>query len=97
MRTMKQHKPTFNQILTGLEKDNSEKLMSKARLANRLAKQHHGHRRQLAYQVKAKALSSLVHQLPNQVNIRKDIRLEAFVVVELKTTQSGLHFPVINL
>ena len=90
---MPQRKLTFNQILNGLEKSNSEKLMKRARQANRLAKRSRGHKRQLAYQVKSKALVSLVKSLPNQVEIRRDIILTDFVVVELKNTQSGLHLP----
>lgn len=88
---MPQHKPTFNQILKGLEKSNSEKLMARARLANRIAKRSHGHRKQIAYSVKHKALCTLVEHLPEQIEIRKDIVLTDFVVVELKNTQSGLH------
>ena len=42
---MKQNKPTFNQILNGLEKINSEKLMARARLANRIAKKTYGHKK----------------------------------------------------
>ena len=91
MTKMKQNKPTFNQILNGLEKSNSEKLMARARLANRIAKKTYGHKKQLAYGVKHKALCSLVHHLPAQVEIRKDIALTDFVIVELKNTQSGLH------
>ena len=89
---MKQQKPTFNQLLNHLEKTNSEKLMKRARLANRLAKRSRGSQRQLAYSVKHNALSALVHHLPAQVEVRKDIVLTDFVVVELKTEQSGLHF-----
>ncbi len=91
MNEMGQHKPTFNQILNGLEKSNSEKLMTRARIANRLAKRTHGHKKQLAYSVKHKALCMLVRQLPAQVEVRKDIALTDFVVVELKNTESGLH------
>ena len=34
------------------------------------------------------------HFRTSQVTIRKDIKLEDFVVVELKNAESGLHFPV---
>lgn len=88
---------TFNQILTGLEKDNSEKLMSKARTANNLAKKSRGIQKQTAYGVKSKALTSLVKKLPAQIDIRKDIILTDFVVIELKNTQSGLHFLAANI
>jgi hypothetical protein len=94
---MAQHKMTFNQILAGLEKDNSEKLMKRARTANNLAKKSRGKQKQSAYAVKSKALGSLVRNLPTQIDIRKDIILTDFVVIELKNTQSGLHFLVANI
>ena len=94
---MKQHKRSFNQILSSLEKDHSEKLMRRARTANGLAKKSRGTQRTLAYAVKSRALSSLVHKMPARVSIRKDIILTDFVVVELINTNQGLHFPIINL
>lgn len=94
---MSQHKLTFNQILAGAEKDNSECLMKKARLANSLAKRSRGLQRQTAYAVKASALGSLVKKMPALVDIRKDIILTDFVVVEMKNTNVGLHFPISSL
>ncbi len=91
---MTQHKLTFSQIIAGVEKDNSEKLMSKARLANHLAKRSRGLQRQTAYSVKSGALASLVRKMPARVCVRKDIILTDFVVVELKNTNVGLHFPI---
>ena len=94
---MAQHKLTFSQIIAGVEKDNSEKLMMKARLANHLAKRVRGAQRQSAYAVKSGALGSLVRKMPARVEIRKDIILTDFVVVELKNTNIGLHFPISNI
>lgn len=94
---MAQHRQTFNQILAGVEKDNSEKLMLRARTANNLARRSRGSQKQAAYIVKSKALGSLVKKMPNRVDVRKDIILTDFVVVELKNTNVGLHFPVNNL
>jgi len=94
---MAQHKQTFNQILAGVEKDNSEKLMFRARIANRLAKKSRGAQRQAAYAVKSRALSSLVKKMPALLDVRKDIILTDFVVVELKNTNVGLHFPISSL
>lgn len=71
--------------------------MSKARLANGLAKKSRGFQRQIAYSVKSGALASLVKKMPDRVDIRKDIILTDFVVVELKNTNRGLHFPIIKL
>lgn len=86
-----QKKPTFNDTLKGLEKINSQILMNRARIANRLAKRTSGRNKQRAYSVKHKALATLVHFLPDQIDIRKDIVLTDFVVVELKNSQFGLH------
>ena len=94
---MAQHNPTFNQILAGVEKKNSERLMKKARTANYLAKRSRGNQRRTAYTVKSNALSSLVKKMPAHIDVRKDIILTDFVVVELKNTNVGLHFPIINL
>ena len=94
---MTQHKLTFNQILAEVEKDNSERLMKKARTANYIAKKSRGNQRRTAYLVKSDALSSLVKKMPARIDIRKDIILTDFVVIELKNTNVGLHFPIINL
>ncbi len=88
---------TFREILAGAEKGNSERLMKKARRANRIAKIKKGHQKQIAYSVKAKALGFLVRKMPDRVCVRRDIILTDFVVIELKNTNQGLHFPVINL
>jgi hypothetical protein len=94
---MPKNKLTFNQILAGVEKDNSERLMKKARTANSLAKKTRGAQRQKAYAVKTGALCSLVKKMPARIDVRKDIILTDFVVIELKNTNVGLHFPIISL
>jgi len=94
---MKLNKPTFSKILERTEGKNSERLMAKARLANKLAKKSHGTSRQMAYHIKSKALCSLVKKLSSHVRVSKDIKLTDFVVVELKSEQSGLHLPYTNL
>jgi hypothetical protein len=71
--------------------------MSKARLANFLAKRSRGVQKQTAYSVKSNALESLVHKMPARIDVRKDIILTDFVVIELKNTNVGLHFPIVNL
>lgn len=94
---MKNNKPTFNEILNKTANQNSEKLMAKARTANSLAKLLNGKNRRKAYSIKSQMLCGLIRSLPSKVNICKDLRLEKFVVVELKTAQSGLHLPIENL
>lgn len=71
--------------------------MSKARLANRLAKRSRGASRQTAYGIKSQALCSLIKKLSNHVIISKDSKLTDFVVVSLKIEQSGLHLPFTHL
>lgn len=95
---MKQQKLTFNQICTSAEKDNSEKLMRKAHLANRLAKCSRGRNKRSAYRVKADALATLVHRMPARISVQEDFNLHDFVVVELKKNNArGLHFPIVRL
>lgn len=94
---MKPNRVTFSDILERTERENSERLMAKARAANRLAKKSRGSNRRTAYHIKSKALCSLVKKLSNQIRISKDIKLTDFLVVELKSEQSGLHLPFASL
>ena len=94
---MKINKLTFSKILERTERKNSERLMSKARLANKLAKKSRGTSRQVAYHIKSMALCSLAKKLSSHVRVSKDIKLTDFVVVELKSEQSRLHLPYTNL
>jgi hypothetical protein len=94
---MARRRATFREILAGVEKDNSERLMKKARTANVLAKRSHGAQRRAAYMVKTNALGYLVRKMPARVDVRRDIVLTDFVVVELKNTNQGLHCPIVNL
>ncbi|MEZ5307114.1 MAG: hypothetical protein R2684_08215 [Pyrinomonadaceae bacterium] len=90
-------KSTFKEILRDLERPNSERLMRRARRANRLAKKAKGRSKTNAYAVKSRALCTLATKLPEFADIRKDIVLTDFVVVELVNTNRGLHLPVSEL
>lgn len=94
---MKNTKQPFSEILRKTADKNSQKLMAKARMANRLAKVLKGENRRRAYSIKSRTLCGLICNLPNTVNISRDFRLKDFVVVELKTQHSGLHLPVDEL
>jgi hypothetical protein len=94
---MVEKKSTFKQILAKTEKENSDRLMRKARRANRIAKTLYGHRKQLAYGVKHKALKFLVEKMPERTAISQDFYQTDFVIIELKNSQSGLHFPVAKI
>lgn len=94
---MTHHKPAFKKILEQIGKKNSECLMTKARLANHLAKKSDGRNRRNAYRVKSVALCSLVQKLPDRIRISKDVGLTDFVVVALNGGYSGLHLPLKDL
>jgi hypothetical protein len=91
---MRNAKPSFRQVLRKIADENSEKLMSKARTANRLAKLLNGKNRRLAYNIKSRTLCGLIRNLPGKVKVCKDLRLENFVIVKMKHRKSGLHLPV---
>ena len=86
-------KRSFNDILTAESVKNGERLMSKARIANRVAKASNGPNRQSAYKIKASTIERLLEKFPNKVRVHRDIRLNDFVVVALKNNGLGLHFP----
>lgn len=90
---MKSNRLNFNKILERIEQANSERLMTKARTANRLAQKLRGVNRQMAYFVKSNALCSLVRKLPDYIRVSKDVKLRDFVVIELQGERSGLHLP----
>jgi hypothetical protein len=86
-------KRNFNDILREEGSRNGEKLMSKARIANRVAKASSGPNRQSAYKIKASTIERLLEKFPNKVRVHRDIRLDDFVVVALRNNGLGLHFP----
>lgn len=91
---VKINKATFDKIL---ERTNSERLMAKARLANRIAKGSRGVNRRTAYYIKSDALCSLVKKLSHRVSVFEDVKLTDFVIVEVKTQRSGLDLPFAKL
>src|SRR5215472_17889479 len=80
---------TFNQILTRVASRNAEELMTRAQLANRLAKSLEGLARARAYRVKHHALAELTCKFPDRVTIKPDPDLPDFVVVVLDVAQSA--------
>jgi hypothetical protein len=90
---------TFNQILKLLEAQNAQRLIEKARTANRLAKSVPDSRaRRRAYRVKVDALLNLRRRFPARTSITPDPRIPSFVIVEYASphtgVRSGLHAPV---
>lgn len=90
-------KQTFKEILNNTKSKHAARIMKKARTANRIAKRVRGKNRRNAYKVKADALKFLVEKMPNRVEIREDITLNEFVIIELLDEQSALHTPKANL
>lgn len=86
-------KPSFSEIVKRESLKNGEKLMSKARSANHVAKASKGASRASAYKVKTSLLETLIQKLPHKVRVHRDIRLDDFVVVALRDGGLGLHFP----
>jgi hypothetical protein len=89
---------TFNQILKRLETQNAERLIEKARTANRLAKSApDGRARRRAYQVKVDALLNLRRRFPAHTSVTTDPRIPSFVIVKYAAPQTGaqcgLHVP----
>lgn len=93
---MKFNKPFFIKILELTVQKNAERIISKTRLTNGLAKKLCGANRRMASHAKSITLCFLVKKLSNQVRMSKEFRLTDFVV-ELKTEKSGLHLPLANL
>jgi hypothetical protein len=93
---------TFNQILKRLETQNAERLIDKARTANRLAKSAPDSRaRRRAYRVKTEVLLNLRRRFPARTpartSVKTDPRTPSFVIVEYASPQTGarcgLHAP----
>jgi hypothetical protein len=89
---------TFSQILKRLEAQNAERLIEKARTANRLAKSVPDSRaRRRAYRVKVGALVNLRRRFPARTSVTTDPRIPSFVIVRYDSPQTdarcALHAP----
>jgi hypothetical protein len=89
---------TFKQILKQLETRNAQRLIERARTANRLAKSAPDSRaRRRAYRVKTEALLNLRRRFPARMSVMTDPRIPTFVIVEYASPQTGarcgLHAP----
>lgn len=89
---------TFKQILKQLETRNAQRLIERARTANRLAKSAPDSRaRRRAYRVKTEALLNLRRRFPARTSVMTDPRIPTFVIVEYASPQTGarcgLHAP----
>jgi len=91
---MNQHqRPNFRNILATVASQNAQRLMDKARLANRVAKSAMtGRTRLAAYNVKTRALLALNRQFPADIKVTLDARYGThFVLVQNPSVRFGLH------
>jgi hypothetical protein len=91
---MNQHqRPNFRNILATVASQNAQRLMDKARLANRVAKSAMTARTRLAaYSVKTRALLALNRQFPADIKVTPDPRYGIhFVLVQNPSVRFGLH------
>jgi len=93
----RQQQPTFKNILERAAGENAERLLERARTANRLAKiVTNSHSRRRAYRVKTDALHRLRESFPAQTRVFTDARIPSFVVVQYNTGTTrprSLHAP----
>lgn len=92
---MKTNDRNFNQILLGLRDQNMKTLMSRARIANRIAKSATPAKsKNRAYKVKVKTLQGLKRFFPEQVRIDYDfLQGSEIVLVSIPKQGFGLHAP----
>src|SRR5262245_28913289 len=93
MRRLRRGRRTFRMIRDQVEAANCEKLMERARLANRLAKHLEGNRRSKAYVIKHRALKELASSFPHLVYVHIDRRTAGFVLVHSLKRVWALHAP----
>jgi hypothetical protein len=84
---------TFRTILDQVDAENCERIMERARLANRLAKSVEGSSRRRAYAVKHGALKALALGFSHRVYISRDHMRPHLLVVICLTRAWGLHAP----
>lgn len=90
-------KSNFSHLLKKTERMNRNALMSKAFLANRIAKTARGSSRNISYAVKTKALNAIIEKFPKEVELLNDDAFPEMVVVQVVQTKFGLHAPRIAI
>jgi hypothetical protein len=91
----RENRQTFRELYEGLEGNNADKLMDRARTANRIAKTMQTARARLgAYRVKHNALLALKEKFPTKVMVSLDPQYGSyFVLVKDMESRFGLHAP----
>jgi hypothetical protein len=91
----KRGRRNFRNILSRVATQNADRLMGRARLANKLAKSLRGRSRRKAYAVKSETLLELTRRFPERIRIVHDFASPRFVLVQAPRDRFGLHAPAI--
>lgn len=99
MRNGKCRPKSFNDVVRNLADRHIDRLLGRARTANRLAKTLGGRSQDKAYAVKHETLVVLRVRFPERVSVRDDPANPLFTLVKVETpTRSyGLHIPEVYL
>ncbi len=89
----RRRKRSFRSILSGVASENANRLMGRARLANRLAKSLRGQARSKTYSLKTQALLELTMRFPERVRIVNDVRTPRYILIKARLGRFGLHAP----
>jgi hypothetical protein len=90
---VKQSKKTFREVVQNVEISNRIAIVTRARMANRLAKGSLGRSRRNAYAVKVKTLKALMHKFDGDVELRDDPATPGMMLIVLSAERFGLHAP----
>jgi hypothetical protein len=93
IRMRRQGRTVFRDIVAQSASENAGKIMRKARMANRLAKQLEGRAKMKAYQVKHIALVALASRFPAEVAVSYDPHAPELVIVSWPPAFFSLHAP----
>jgi hypothetical protein len=94
MLMQRRKRRTFDEILTQVAPGNVNRLLGRARTANRLAKSLTGKARASAYRVKHDTLMALACRFPDRVTVINDSRAAELMIINFNQARFGLHIPV---
>jgi|GEM_PF-4421760 len=90
---MREVRRTFRKVVQSVEISNRRAIITRARLANRLAKGSAGRSRRNAYAVKVRTLKALMSKCQREVKVRDDPKTPGMILVALSKERFGLHAP----
>jgi hypothetical protein len=90
---VKQARKTFEEVVNEVSNSNRVAIISKARIANQLAKGSYGRSRKNAYAVKVRCLKALTKKFREEVELRNDLATPGMLLVTISKDRFGLHAP----